>query len=157
LSLQETAAYIAGRIRIAGGDSATIFTREAVQRIYEHSRGIPRAISVICDNALVSGFALDARPIESAIVVEVCREFGLVAAGEARFATPERPAFPPAKGAPGVSPGPLPTQRLETGGNGSAAALPASPAAGGEGLFSSFGARRRRFFDFFWNRTGGAR
>ncbi len=59
LTIQETAAYVAGRIRIAGGEVAQIFTRDAVVTIHERSRGIPRTISVICDNALVSGFAAD--------------------------------------------------------------------------------------------------
>lgn len=77
LTLQETAAYIAGRIRVAGGDSASVFTREAVILIYERSGGIPRTISVLCDNALVSGFALDRRPVGRDIVLEVCRDFDL--------------------------------------------------------------------------------
>ena len=59
LNLPDTAAYIASRIRTAGGDPANIFTREAVTLIHEYSRGLPRTISVMCDNALMSGFALD--------------------------------------------------------------------------------------------------
>ena len=39
---RETAEYIAARIRIAGGNSALVFTRQAVDCIFEHSRGIPR-------------------------------------------------------------------------------------------------------------------
>jgi type II secretory pathway predicted ATPase ExeA len=77
LNLQDTAAYIASRIRTAGGDPANIFTREAVALIYERSRGIPRTISVMCDNALVSGFALDRWPVDEDIVLEVCRDFDL--------------------------------------------------------------------------------
>src|SRR5690242_7104579 len=53
--LPETAAYIASRIRTAGGIPSKLFTREGVALIHEHSGGIPRTISVICDNALVSG------------------------------------------------------------------------------------------------------
>ncbi len=41
LDIRETAAYIAGRVAIAGGDSARIFTREAVQTIYERSSRHP--------------------------------------------------------------------------------------------------------------------
>ena len=63
LDIRETAAYISGRVAIAGGDSARIFTREAVQTIYERSRGIPRTISVICDNALLTGFAAGVKPV----------------------------------------------------------------------------------------------
>jgi general secretion pathway protein A len=75
LSQAETSSYIAARLRIAGGDAAAVFTPEAVQTIHERSAGIPRTISVICDNALVSGFALDRRPVDRAVVVEVCRDF----------------------------------------------------------------------------------
>src|SRR5262252_757528 len=77
LDLPDTAAYIASRIRTAGGDPANIFTREAVTLIHEYSRGLPRTISVICDNALTTGFALGQRPVDGEIVREVCRDFDL--------------------------------------------------------------------------------
>jgi general secretion pathway protein A len=75
LALRETAAYIAGRIRIAGGEAARVFTREAVALIHERSHGIPRLISVLCDNALVTGFASGVRPIGRQTVLDVCRDF----------------------------------------------------------------------------------
>ncbi|HJR59563.1 MAG TPA: AAA family ATPase [Vicinamibacterales bacterium] len=77
LDLSETAAYIATRIRTAGGDASRLFTREAVVLIHEHSRGIARTISVMCDNALVSGMALGRQPVDRAIVAEVSRDFDL--------------------------------------------------------------------------------
>lgn len=79
LSLPETAGYIAGRIRIAGGDVSQVFTRDAVVAIFERSHGIPRTISVICDNALVTGFAIDAKPITRKVVLEVCSDLSLLA------------------------------------------------------------------------------
>jgi general secretion pathway protein A len=82
LDLQETAAYIARRIRTAGGESARIFTREAVQLIHERSRGIPRSISVICENALIGGFAANERPVTRRVVQEVCDDFDLRARAE---------------------------------------------------------------------------
>jgi general secretion pathway protein A len=97
--LAETASYIAHRIRIAGGEAARAFTREAVTLIHEHSRGIPRTISVMCDNALVSGFALNRQPVDREVVLEVARDFQLhLAAAEAPFETasldqPMAPAF----------------------------------------------------------------
>jgi len=77
LELRETAAYIAGRIRIAGGTAASVFTQDAVRLIHEASRGIPRWINVICDNALVSGFAADEKPVGRALVDEVCVDLDL--------------------------------------------------------------------------------
>jgi general secretion pathway protein A len=76
-ALAETAAYIAYRIRTAGGESARLFTREAVVLIQEYSHGIPRTISVICDNALLSGFAAGRQPVSRDVVEEVARDFDL--------------------------------------------------------------------------------
>ena len=81
LDLQETATYIFGRVKLAGGDGTQLFTRNAVLAIYHASRGIPRTVSVICDNALVSGFAQQRRPVDADIVDEVCRDLDLSAAG----------------------------------------------------------------------------
>jgi general secretion pathway protein A len=77
LDLRETAAYIAARVRIAGGNADMLFTRDAVVAIHEHSGGIPRTVSVICDNALVNGFAADVKPVSRDLVLEICRDFQL--------------------------------------------------------------------------------
>jgi general secretion pathway protein A len=76
--LQETAGYIATRVRTAGGEASRLFTREAVTLIHEYSRGIPRIVNVMCDNALVSGMALGRQPVDRAIVMEVSTDFDLL-------------------------------------------------------------------------------
>ena len=59
--------------------------------IHERSQGIPRLVSVISHNALISGFALNQRPITASLVREVCEDFDLrSAAGMAMV-----PPFPP--------------------------------------------------------------
>jgi general secretion pathway protein A len=77
LNLHESCRYVAGRIAAAGGTPGEIFSREAVMLIHERSRGIPRAINVIADNALVNGFAAGQRLITTPIVQEVCRDFDI--------------------------------------------------------------------------------
>jgi general secretion pathway protein A len=81
LTLAETTAYIAARVRVAGGEATSLFAADAVHLIHERSGGIPRTISVICDNALVSGYALDRRPIDRSIVLEVCTDFDFAEPG----------------------------------------------------------------------------
>ncbi len=81
LNLEETSAYIAARIRHANGEASTIFTREAVQLIYDASTGIPRTISVLCNNAMTSGFALGQRPIGPQVVSDICTDFDVVPTG----------------------------------------------------------------------------
>ena len=61
--LRETAAYIAKRIRVAGGDGAQrLHARGGGSDSRAARSGIARTISVICDNALISGFALQREP-----------------------------------------------------------------------------------------------
>ena len=91
LDVREVAEYVAGRIATAGGAPAQIFTREAVVLIHERSRGIPRTINVIADNALVSGFASQQRPVATQLVREVCRDFDIAPqVGQLPPAQPER-------------------------------------------------------------------
>jgi len=76
-SQEETAAYIAHRLRTAGGDASKLFTREAVMLVHLKSGGIPRVINVMFDNALVTGYGLERRPVDRDIVAEVARDFDL--------------------------------------------------------------------------------
>jgi general secretion pathway protein A len=80
LDQAETAAYIATRVQVAGSTCESLFTPDAIATIYEYAGGIPRTISVICDNALVTGFALDWRPVDRDVILEVCRDLDLVRA-----------------------------------------------------------------------------
>jgi general secretion pathway protein A len=81
LTHEETVAYVGARIGVAGGKTEHIFTREAIDTVHECSGGIPRTISVICDNALVTAFALDRRQVDTEVVLEVCRDFDLMPEG----------------------------------------------------------------------------
>jgi general secretion pathway protein A len=108
LSAQETAGYLAGRIRAAGGTGARVFTREAVAVIHERSLGIPRTISVIADNALVGGLAAGQRPVGSDLVREICRDFDLKG-------TMRLPGHPPAAPVATVS---APEPVVSNGGDG---------------------------------------
>jgi general secretion pathway protein A len=75
LDLRETAAYIAGRIRIAGGVVSEVFTKDAVLAIHDASHGLPRIINVVSDNALLGGFASQVKPVDAEVVREVSRDF----------------------------------------------------------------------------------
>jgi general secretion pathway protein A len=94
LDLRETATYIAHRLVVAGGSPARCFSREAVMTIYEHSRGIPRTINVIAENALLTGFAADERPVGPEIVLEVCRDFDLETPADGRPMRARAPGVP---------------------------------------------------------------
>lgn len=132
LGMRETAAYIAGRIRIAGGDAARVFTREAVALIYERSHGIPRLISVLCDNALVNGFASGLRPVDRQSVLDVCRDFDF-----SYTAPAGSPAAPPRAATAAAAPSIKADQANLHPATGALAATPQQPTHGGR--FSLFG------------------
>lgn len=77
LDVSQVAAYIAGRIRRAGGEPLSVFTNAAIVLTHKMSGGIPRTISVICDNAMLAGFGAARKPVGADIIEEVSRDFGL--------------------------------------------------------------------------------
>jgi len=94
--LADTAACIAHRIATAGGTPSELFTLEAVTLIHEISRGIPRTISVLCDNALMCAMAQDRKPVDHHMVLEIARDlsFGVPNGGPV-FAPPAAVLDPP--------------------------------------------------------------
>jgi general secretion pathway protein A len=84
LNLAETAAYIATRIQVAGGEVAAIFSPRSIELVHHASTGIPRIVGVLCENALVSGFALKQRPIDYEVIVDICSDLALPLPPDAR-------------------------------------------------------------------------
>lgn len=74
LNRSETEEYIRYRLSLASSGSIDIFTPQAVEAIYEHSRGIPRLINLVCDSALLSGYVLETKQITEKIVKDVVSE-----------------------------------------------------------------------------------
>jgi len=73
LSKKETFRYVEHRLRIAGLSGALPFARGALVKIYNHSRGIPRVINLVCDRALTAAFGVRAREVSSALVKAAIR------------------------------------------------------------------------------------
>ena len=78
LSVGETREYMRRRLRLAGATGATqMFSGQAIEAVFGHSRGIPRLINTICQNALLAGYAKHAATITSEIIDEVARDLRL--------------------------------------------------------------------------------
>lgn len=73
LSLSETQAYIAHRLKVSGG-RLDIFNPGAIKRIYKLTRGIPRLINILCDRCLLGAYSLEAQTINQAIVNKSAKE-----------------------------------------------------------------------------------
>jgi type II secretory pathway predicted ATPase ExeA len=76
LSTDATEAYVRHRLRLAGAPRVP-FTAGAIGRIHVHSRGTPRLINTLCDNALFEGFVGRAKDIDERLVDRVARDLGV--------------------------------------------------------------------------------
>jgi general secretion pathway protein A len=95
LDADETENYINHRLRRAAVGVPVVFPREATVLIHTRSRGVPRIINIICDAALVFGYAEERRAINVALVQEVLAELeltGVLPAAVAMNATESAPA-----------------------------------------------------------------
>ena len=71
LGLDETREYIVHRLKKAGAEQENLFTDEAVERIFQVSGGIPRTINILCDAALVYGYADELKTIDADVIEHV--------------------------------------------------------------------------------------
>ncbi len=69
LTLPETGQYIAHRLKVAGC-SEPIFEPASIEEIYRLSKGNPRLINILCDQALLTGYAALATRIGPAMIRE---------------------------------------------------------------------------------------
>ncbi len=76
LSTEATEAYIRHRLRLAGARRVP-FSPAALQRIHYHTRGTPRLINTLGDNALFEGFVARAREVDERAIDRVASELGL--------------------------------------------------------------------------------
>ena len=74
LDADEVARYIRHRLRVAGADHRELFTPEAVEALARYSKGIPRIINILCDAALVYGFADELQDIGKEVIENVVND-----------------------------------------------------------------------------------
>ena len=74
LSAEETALYIAHRLKVAGLQGNSPFEPAAVQRVHRLSRGVPRRINLLCDRALLGAFAVGKKRVDRAMVDSAAAE-----------------------------------------------------------------------------------
>jgi general secretion pathway protein A len=78
----QTHAYVLSRLERAGaGPEPAIFSEEALDKVYEYSRGIPRIINNLCENSMVNAFSTEQRPVSADIITEVASDFRLTSPG----------------------------------------------------------------------------
>lgn len=86
LSADETAAYVAHRVTIAGGGAAVSFTAKALQSVHKYTAGIPRVINLVCDRALLAAYSERAMRVTPEMVQKGARSLDLAPARVSMFA-----------------------------------------------------------------------
>jgi len=77
----ETAEYVDERLRLAGYTGKGIFKQSAIRQIHALTGGIPRLINVVCDSALLLGYARDWPMLGRDAIREVGSDLDLAAPG----------------------------------------------------------------------------
>ncbi len=80
-NIAETERYIAYRLLQAGAERIDLFSPGAIDLIFRCSEGIPRQINLLCDNALLAGYAAEARTVTRSIIEDVAETFDMLPRG----------------------------------------------------------------------------
>jgi general secretion pathway protein A len=73
----ETGQYIATRLSRAGLREQTLFPNDIVREVHRRTTGIPRIINSVCDNLLLTAFAMEQRQTTMEMLEEVSRDMEL--------------------------------------------------------------------------------
>jgi general secretion pathway protein A len=74
----EIGVYVAYRWAKAGGGQEAPFTPEALDCVRQFSKGIPRVINAICDNALIQAFGESKKTVQEVHIQQACVDLDLV-------------------------------------------------------------------------------
>ena len=87
---EETKSYILRRLQRAGANSHanTMFSGETIASVYRYSRGIPRLINTICENALIASYAEKAQSVLPEVIEEVAKDLRLSVLSRPAMVTP---------------------------------------------------------------------
>jgi|HubBroStandDraft_1064217.scaffolds.fasta_scaffold02159_8 general secretion pathway protein A len=83
--LEETLEYIQSRLTRAGLKEQNVFPPEILREIHCRTQGIPRVINAMCDNLLLTAFALETKIVTAAMVDEVAADMRLQLPGQRPF------------------------------------------------------------------------
>jgi general secretion pathway protein A len=85
---EEISAYIDSRLRTAGYKGKNLFHREAIRQIAFYSKGIPRLINIICDNALLIAYAESRKIVSIDLIKQVARDLRIGSEAQVTDAIP---------------------------------------------------------------------
>lgn len=72
----DTKGYINLRLKIAGA-TREVFSEDAMKAVHTYSKGLPRLINTICDNALLEGFLMKTETLGVDVITTVAVDLGM--------------------------------------------------------------------------------
>ena len=83
--LRDTVAYVNSRMARAGLKGQTVISPQLLEELHYRAQGIPRVINAICDNLLLTAFAMESRIATLAMLDEVVADMRLEYPGQRPF------------------------------------------------------------------------
>lgn len=83
-TLRDAVEYMVSRLERAGMPDQAIFSEELMAQIHVRAQGIPRVINALCDNLLLTAFAVESRTCTMDMLDEVCKDMRLEWPGSRR-------------------------------------------------------------------------
>ncbi|HDK81711.1 MAG TPA: DUF2075 domain-containing protein [Nitrospirae bacterium] len=71
-----TSDYIKYRLKVAGTEEE-VFSPEAITAVHHYSKGVPRLINTVCDNAIFEGFLIHQKPVNKDTIDQVAYSLDL--------------------------------------------------------------------------------
>jgi len=140
LDAEETHGYVTHRLQRAGAEADQVrFTHDAIDLVHAASQGLPRAINVLCDRALLYGSRVQVSRIDVDLVREAMRALRIDL--EPFPFDVKSPVEPKAPVEPNVAVAPIATELAPTAGEADAGSAPVetsavTPARANEDLFA---------------------
>lgn len=79
---REVVEYVEGRLAKAGHTGRGLFKKKALRELYRVTEGTPRLINIVCDGALLLGYARQETQLGADVIREVAHDLGLLSKDE---------------------------------------------------------------------------
>lgn len=82
MSLPHTGAYIRHRLDVVGAPNPDMFTQEALERVHQSSRGVPRLVNIVCERALLVAYVEETQTLKAEHIDQAVADLNLKPIGE---------------------------------------------------------------------------
>jgi general secretion pathway protein A len=96
LDEKDTYSYLRHRIELVQDTGTLPFTFQAQKLIWEYSKGVPRKINILCDNAFLIGYAMKMKKVTESMVMEAAQDLQWCSPSDAKV--PRKNPFPESAG-----------------------------------------------------------